>query len=281
MHNAINESYLGERYSEWSLDSDSTIETPNKNQAPWGLENISPIFRAYENSIWQNHVAAMWSHLEARYNITSNDSCGTHVHISLIEGYSLSALKRICQSIIYFEPAFEAILPRARLGNEYARSNWLDNPNFGYKRLSRRESMVVIEKCTSVRELVLLTPTTISSLGGISSISLKPLKEPLNFVVVQQARLSAMSLYKISKIPATVGGLKWFIEAAQLPQQPGLFDTRYINLLLDSVGPKLTREPKPMGKLSPDKLRKLQTKKDEDKRKNVMLAKISQPPYWG
>jgi hypothetical protein len=34
MHNAIDESYLGERFSEWSLDSDSTIETPKKGQAP-------------------------------------------------------------------------------------------------------------------------------------------------------------------------------------------------------------------------------------------------------
>ncbi|ELR03922.1 hypothetical protein GMDG_06453 [Pseudogymnoascus destructans 20631-21] len=279
MHNAINESYLGERYSEWSLDSDSTIETPNKNQAPWGLENISPIFRAYENSIWQNHVAAMWSHLEARYNITSNDSCGTHVHISLIEGYSLSALKRICQSIIYFEPAFEAILPRARLGNEYARSNWLDNPNFGYKRLSRRESMFFGWNFLYLLE----TPKgTIEFRRGAASTSIRDVfmwvELAMSFV---QASIKHGHSDKISKIPATVGGLKWFIEAAQLPQQPGLFDTRYINLLLDSVGPKLTREPKPMGKLSPDKLRKLQTKKDEDKRKNVMLAKISQPPYWG
>jgi hypothetical protein len=32
MHNAINESYLGERFSEWSLDFDTTIETPKPGQ---------------------------------------------------------------------------------------------------------------------------------------------------------------------------------------------------------------------------------------------------------
>lgn len=44
MHNAINEPYLGPQFAEWSLDSDSTIDMPNKGQAPWGLESISPIF---------------------------------------------------------------------------------------------------------------------------------------------------------------------------------------------------------------------------------------------
>ena len=34
MHDAISETFRGERYSEWSLDTDSTIETPNKGQQP-------------------------------------------------------------------------------------------------------------------------------------------------------------------------------------------------------------------------------------------------------
>jgi hypothetical protein len=34
MHNAINEPYLGPQFAEWSLDSDSTIDMPNKGQAP-------------------------------------------------------------------------------------------------------------------------------------------------------------------------------------------------------------------------------------------------------
>lgn len=34
MHNAIDEAYLGPQFAEWSLDSDSTIEVPNRGGAP-------------------------------------------------------------------------------------------------------------------------------------------------------------------------------------------------------------------------------------------------------
>jgi hypothetical protein len=34
MHNAIDEAHLGPQFAEWSLDSDSTIEMPNRGGAP-------------------------------------------------------------------------------------------------------------------------------------------------------------------------------------------------------------------------------------------------------
>ncbi|KAM0370703.1 hypothetical protein ACHAPY_010275 [Fusarium culmorum] len=37
MHNAIDQSYRGAKFAEWSLDSDSTIETLNKDKAPCEL----------------------------------------------------------------------------------------------------------------------------------------------------------------------------------------------------------------------------------------------------
>jgi hypothetical protein len=177
MHNAINESYLGPRFAEWSLDSDSTIDMPNKGQAPcmhlypvalsfWlfllmayftgGLESISPIFRAHKDSLWREHINFLWDFLSANYRISANHSCGTHVHLSRSGGYTLSQLKKVCQSIIHFEPAFEALLPEERLSNEYARSNWLDNENFGHRNLTRKQTIAVIQQASSMRELVLL-----------------------------------------------------------------------------------------------------------------------------
>lgn len=50
MHNAIDESYLGTRFAEWSLDSDSTIKMPNKGQAPC---QISPTFRCSDLTLVQ------------------------------------------------------------------------------------------------------------------------------------------------------------------------------------------------------------------------------------
>jgi hypothetical protein len=43
MHNAIDESYLGPRFAEWSLDSDLTINVPDKNQALCKFVSVSTI----------------------------------------------------------------------------------------------------------------------------------------------------------------------------------------------------------------------------------------------
>ncbi|KAJ5125959.1 hypothetical protein N7526_008136 [Penicillium atrosanguineum] len=103
-----------------------------------GLESISPIFRVHENSTWRQHIEFLWNFLRTDFQVNANTSCGTHVHLSRAGGYSIADLKKICQSIIHFEPAFEALLPEDRLSNEYARSNWLDNTNFGHQNLSRK-----------------------------------------------------------------------------------------------------------------------------------------------
>lgn len=76
--------------------------------------------------------------------------------MSVAGGYSLEELKRLSHAIIHFEPALEALLPEDRRGNEYTKCNWIDNPNFGRRRVSRRESMALIERCTTGRELILL-----------------------------------------------------------------------------------------------------------------------------
>ncbi|KKK26137.1 hypothetical protein ARAM_005994, partial [Aspergillus rambellii] len=120
------------------------------------LESISPIFRVHEISSWRQHIEFLWNFLRTDFQVNANTSCDTHVHLSRAGGYSLADLKQICQSIIHFEPAFEALLPEDRLSNEYARSNWLDNANFGHRNLSRKQSIAVIQRASSMRELVLL-----------------------------------------------------------------------------------------------------------------------------
>ncbi|OBS22823.1 hypothetical protein FPOA_09148 [Fusarium poae] len=301
MHNAIDQSYRGVKFAEWSLDSDSTIETPDKNKAPWGLENISPIFRSFENSAWREHIDTMWRFITTNYRVSANSSCGTHVHLSRAGGFTLDELKRVCQCIIHFELAFEGILPRDRLSNEYARSNWLDNPNFGHRNLSRKESIDVIQNASSMRELVLLMNPdhdkmfgwnflyllnsphgTIEFRRGAASVSSSDvfmwIEIAMSFV---EASIRGGRRENLAKVPATVGGLKWFIGAARLPDGiPGLYDSRYLKRLFSNIPDGAFRQPVPLGKLSPAKLAKLKNKKLEDKKKTVILSKMVQEPYW-
>ncbi|KAA8652759.1 hypothetical protein EYZ11_013371 [Aspergillus tanneri] len=301
MHNAIDESYHGPRFAEWSLDSDSTIEMPNKGHAPWGLESISPIFRAHKNSIWRQHIDFMWRFLIVNYSISTNSSCGTHVHLSRVGGYALADLKKICQSIIHFEPAFEALLPESRLSNEYARSNWLDNENFGHRNLSRKQSIAVIERASNMRELVLLMNPNHDKMYGWNFLYL--LNSPNGTIEFRRGAAStsaenvfvyievAMSFveaairlgdpHRLEKTPGTVGGLKWFMKAAKLPDKvPGLYDSRYLNHFFSEKSDTALREPKPLGNMSAYRLNKLKRKKEEDKRKNIAMAKMLHEPYW-
>ena len=172
----------------------------------------------------------MWEYLELNYEITANNSCGTHVHISLSEGYSLQNLKQVAQSIIHFEPAFEPLLPEDRRANEYAKSNWMDNPNFAYSKLSRGDSIKLIEECTTMRDLVLLMNPNHDKMFGWNFLYL--LSDPKGTVEFRRGAAStsvrnvfmwvelAMSFIQASvriglpenlaKIPRTVGGLRWF-----------------------------------------------------------------------
>ncbi|KAB8269043.1 hypothetical protein BDV30DRAFT_230136 [Aspergillus minisclerotigenes] len=260
MHNAIDEAYLGPQFAEWSLDSDSTIEMPNRGGAP------------------------------SFPQVNANTSCGTHVHLSRVEGYSLADLKKICQSIIHFEPAFEALLPEDRLSNEYARSNWLDNANFGHRSLSRKQRIAAIQRSSSMRELMfgwnflylLNSPNgAIEFRRGAACSSAQQafvyIEIAMSFI---EAAIQLGSPENLERAPGTVDGLKQFISAARLSNNvPGLYDSRYLSLFFGNKTDGTFREPKPLGKLSAYQLNKLNKKKEDDK-KNVAMVKMLHEPYW-
>jgi Putative amidoligase enzyme len=244
----------------------------------------------------------MWIYLKENFYIEANDSCGTHVHISLSEGYTLKNLKSVAQTIIHFEPSLEALLPENRRGNEYSRSNWIDNPNFAYKKLSRAQSIDVIEQCSTIREVVLLMNPNHDKMFGWNFLYL--LSDPKGTIEFRRGAASttvtdvfmwvelAMSFIQaairigvpenLQKIPRTVGGLQWFIKKADLGDSvTGMFESRHLDRLFAGKGPDATLSPKPLGELSPEKKKKLLKKKEEDKRKNVIQSKMLQPPFWG
>lgn len=215
-------------------------------------------------------------------------------------GYSLADLKKICQSIIHFEPAFETLLLEDRLSNECVRSNWLDNANFGHRNLSRKQSIAAIQRSSSMRELVLLMNPNHDKMFGWNFLYL--LNSPNGtiefwrgaactsaqqaFVYIEiamsfiEAAVQLGSPENLETAPGTVGGLNQFISAARLSNNaPGLYDSRYLSLFFGNKTDGTFREPKPLGKLSAYQLNKLNKKKEDDK-KNVAMVKMLHEPYW-
>lgn len=242
----------------------------------------------------------MWHATDEDYQIIPHNSCGTHVHISIAEGYTTGAVKRIAQAVIYFEPAFEAILPPNRRQNEYTMSNWIDNPNFGHKNKSRLESIATIENCSTTRQVVELMCPQQNKYWGFNFLNIvedphstiefrrgtpcASARSPLVWAELAmsftQAAIKCGTSANLRKIPSSVEGLRWFLQNSGLNETPGMNDSRYLAILFQDIDPKASLQPAPLGKLSAEKRAKLKKKKYEDEQKNIMLAKMTSAPYW-
>ena len=205
----------------------------------------------------------MWGFLDENYEVTGNDACGTHVHVSIAEGYSATVLKRVAWSVIHFEPAFEAIVPQNRRGNEYARSNWIDNKHFGYARKSRAQSIALIEECTQIRDIVELMCPDMSKYWGwnFSNLVRDPkytiefrrgaVSTKLDDVLVWvelamsfiQAAVKVGSSEYLRQSPNTVQGLRSFLNQG-LILKGGMNDHRYLDLLFKDKDPKPFLSPR-------------------------------------
>lgn len=196
---------------------------------------------------WRNNIIMTWDHLREHYHILPNDQCATHIHISLTPHYNLDHLKRIASAIIYFEPAFEALVPEARRGNEWARSIWLESPNLAWKGKSRSESIEAIQQAPNEISLISLLQTFNDAKYSWNFWSLTTSKHTieyrqppasakadevlswaelaLTFIQVSMIHGSAASLHSF---PANLKGLRWYLD---LVKQPAINEPHWLQWL--------------------------------------------------
>ncbi|KAK6855676.1 hypothetical protein PG995_007827 [Apiospora arundinis] len=289
MFSLVQNMFEGPTHLHWCMTQDPTIETARE---PWGIEMVSPILSVYQGSLWRRDVDATWRFLEQNYTVTANEDCSTHVHMSLTDGYTVVQLKRLAQAIIHFEPAIEALLPPARRGNEYARSNWVDNENFAYRKLTRDQSIAVIEGCRDADEVInLMNPkqsryfgwnflalkkySTVEFRRGASSLTVEDVFMWVDFAIsFLQASMRVRGMEDFKMYPPSVGGLSMFVHFANLPSDPGMHVATHLDRLFAGRKPNERVEPVPVGRLSAEKQKKLAMKIKADSQSNPMLTKI-------
>jgi Putative amidoligase enzyme len=194
-----------------------------------GIELVSPILQAIPGSDWRQHVEATWKYLTDHYNVSTTYKCSTHIHISLDPFYTTLEIKRIAQAVIHFETAFEALVPPVRRSNSYAKSNWLDSPYLANEDKSRSQLITEIEKMPMADEVTRLMQKgrdrdyawNFWAIFGKRTIEFrKPpasttAEEVLSWAELAlsfiQASVKYESTEKLQRIPATVGGLRWFV----------------------------------------------------------------------
>ncbi|PGG97883.1 hypothetical protein AJ79_09055 [Helicocarpus griseus UAMH5409] len=283
MHSLVQAQWQGIPYTQWVLHHDPTCETQAE---PWGIELISPLLRDFPGSVWREDVMAVWDFLARHYYVSGDKNCSTHVHISRAGTFSATDLKRVAQAVIYFEPAFEAILPPDRRANEYTRSNWIDNPNFGYKNLSRDQAIEIIEGLNTVEEVMdTMNPNQSKYFGWnfISvkkfntiefrrgSVSLSPedvfmwVELAMSFI---RAAMAVQSKDQFQQYSPTVGGLRNFLRHYEEPEKPHEHHLPNLSGFKESVKhPHLPGQEETRAKY-PSYLDRLFTGKSEDARDN-------------
>lgn len=98
----------------------------------------------------------------------SDVTCGTHVHVSPggDSNWTLEQVKNISRSILYFEEAFEVLLPPERRGNPECRSNRVENPKL--KHLPDLDACFQkIQECATIKALVHLMNAKEEDLSNI------------------------------------------------------------------------------------------------------------------
>ncbi|KAK4135061.1 hypothetical protein BT67DRAFT_420686 [Trichocladium antarcticum] len=299
MHSLVGDLYRGPhrmRHTEWALHHDPTCETQG---APWGIELVSPILTAYKGGVWRKDVQKMWQFLVGEFRVSADESCSTHVHLSLASGFALSQLKRLAQAVIYFECAIEALMPVDRRGNEYARSNWIDNKHLAYKNLTRDQSMLAIEACKSQRDVINLMNPDQSKYFGFNFLALEKYKTvefrrgaastTVNHVfkwvefamTFLQASIQASDMGTFKKFQPTVSGLKQFFSSAELVNDAGMNQAKYTERQGHSENEKVEPTPVKLESLSKEKRAKLNKKIEADKHSKPMLDKISDATQKG
>ncbi|KAF7511683.1 hypothetical protein GJ744_003846 [Endocarpon pusillum] len=291
------------QYAKWCMAEEPSITVAGRPCPPWTIEMISPILVAYPGSKWREDVEATWKYLQDQYHITTNRRCSTHIHLSLDPFYTTPEIKRIAQACIYFEPAFEAIVPPVRRFNAYAKSNWLDSPTVAREDRSRSELIAAIEGAVQVDVIARLMQYrgdreyawNFWALFRRRTIEFR--KPPactrpeevlawaelaLSFI---QACIKYENTTQLQKVPPTIGGLRWFLSQFT---EAGVNEPKRMQRLWwgRSANAMVQPYPQPVGFWAWEvaarsaMIERLKRLREAEMKQSLVLARRGRAPFW-
>jgi Putative amidoligase enzyme len=254
------------------------------------VEFTTPILKYDSSQSWVRDIHGLWTFLDTHMLIETHDKCGTHIHMSLPDGmWPLQHLKKICRSVLWFETAFEILVPESRRGNPYCKSNRLDNPKFLSKSLN--QCLEMVDECQSNQGLADLMNNQGDRYyawnfinlyyGGKKTIEIRRghgvedhalcvswVELAVSFVqaAIKSGSLGGLQLYAENK---SVEDLLRFIQSATVP---GLKRPQALQTIFSGKSGAIL--PKQVGNLNAEERAELQKKMAQDGKKNLMLKKF-------
>lgn len=264
----------------------------------------SPILKVFPGSTWRRDVECVWQYLQENYHIDSNLRCSTHIHVSPEPPYQyrIEDVHRIARSIIHFESAFEALMPDHRRGNAFAKSNWLDGEHLGQENLDRSDSINALDNAPSIYAMVELMQIPDQKYycwnfqnllhGDKATIEFRQPpasttpEEALAWaeltVTFIQASITYGTLERLNKIPANVGGLRYFLKQVH---DLRVHESDRLERIFGGRSPQDSKEPRTVfasmdGQAAEIWEGVLNAKAAMDHVQNRKKAKTLRKPYW-
>jgi hypothetical protein len=224
-------------------------------------------------------VKAFWQILKQSVDVDTNQSCGTHVHVSLTSRWTLRDIQQLSKAVLWFEPSFQAIVPPHRRNNIFCKAFTTNNPEFVGKTI--QECLKLIEaKEDYIQVADLMNPDRYYSVNfqnlyygrtGTVEFRMAPAskrpKEVLAWIDFAIAFTRAsIKVDKLSQYGRNVGGLKLFLRKGDLK---GVTRPELRSPIFENLGNSFRVDPSPLGPLSPEEQAIFEAKKAQDLRRQV------------
>lgn len=133
-----------------------------------GLELVSPVYPS--DWTWAADLEVIFSVLHSSFVVVESGSCSTHVHVSTYPPLEADELATLGKAILYFEPALDALVPKARRGSAayWCQSNRANPVLQGRRTLA--ECFAAVDEAVAEAAMAAMTlSSSPSSDGGSSS----------------------------------------------------------------------------------------------------------------
>ncbi|KAF9642998.1 hypothetical protein BDM02DRAFT_3123933 [Thelephora ganbajun] len=265
---------------------------PNMHEYP--IELVSPILHFQQGDHFRDYVKGVWDRIATLCIIGTNNSCGTHVHVSTNNDYTSVQVKAIARPILYFESAINALVPSHRLGNEYCKSFFASNQEFKSKTIE--QAVAIVDKVDESHPGMvadLMNPgtdrrytwnftnlyhgrtLTIEFRQGEGVTTSTDALAWVEFVVtfIGAAMAVANSYNDLKKFAPNVGGLKEFLKRGVVT---GVSDKTLLEKITGRAKDSGSVSGSDPGKLSKEREERLAKKKKEDEYKHILTKKVAE-----
>lgn len=142
--------YRCKDFSKWTVDTDGTVESFDNSENWYAIELKTPVLHCDNTAL--EKVQAVVKLLDSKFRLSTNKSCGLHVHVGNEDrGFTMNTLKNFCRLITVFERQLNSLHPPDRIQNSFAKPTHMAF----HQGASFAEKLSIIDDLKTKEELII------------------------------------------------------------------------------------------------------------------------------